>query len=111
MFILVGPGSPSVLANVVIAAEQHVEWVADLIEHLNRQCATAIEPRHEAQDEWVDHVNAVAEGTLYTSCDSWYLGANVPGKARVFMPLFGFPAYEARCNAVAADGYVGFDIS
>jgi cyclohexanone monooxygenase len=111
MFILVGPGSPSVLANVVIAAEQHVEWVADLIEHLDRQCATAIEPRHEAQDEWVDHVNAVAEGTLYTSCDSWYLGANVPGKARVFMPLFGFPAYEARCNAVAADGYVGFDIS
>ncbi|ALC14163.1 flavin-containing monooxygenase [Sphingopyxis sp. 113P3] len=110
MFVLVGPGSPSVLANVVIAAEQHVEWVTDLIVHLDRRGARAIEPQQQAQDDWVDHVNAVAAGTLYTSCDSWYLGANVPGKARVFMPLFGFPAYEAKCNAVAADGYVGFDV-
>lgn len=111
MFVLVGPGSPSVLANVVIAAEQHVEWVTDLIVHLDQRGVKAIEPQQQAQDEWVDHVNAVAEGTLYTSCDSWYLGANVPGKARVFMPLFGFPAYEAKCNAVAAGGYSGFDIS
>lgn len=111
MFILVGPGSPSVLANVVIAAEQHVDWIADMIAHLDARGAKAIEPQLQAQDAWVDHVNAVAAGTLYTSCDSWYLGANVPGKARVFMPLLGFPAYEARCDEVAAQGYAGFDIT
>jgi len=111
MFILAGPGSPSVLANVVIAAEQQVEWVADAVTYLDRRSAKAIEPEQEAQDEWVDHVNSVASGTLYTSCDSWYLGANIPGKPRVFMPLFGFPAYEAKCNEVATNGYEGFRIS
>lgn len=111
MFILAGPGSPSVLANVPIAAEQHVDWIAGMIAYLDARGAKAIEPQQCAQDEWVDHVNAVAAGTLYTSCDSWYLGANVPGKSRVFMPLLGFPAYEARCDAVAAEGYSGFDIT
>ncbi len=111
MFILVGPGSPSVLANVPIAAEQQVDWLAELITWLDENGCKAIEPLREAQDAWVDHVNAIAAGTLYTSCDSWYLGANVPGKPRVFMPLFGFPAYEAKCNEVAAAGYAGFAIS
>lgn len=111
MFLLVGPGSPSVLANVPIAAEQQVDWVAGTIAYLDARRCRAIEPQLQAQQDWVDHVNAVAAGTLYMSCDSWYLGANVPGKARVFMPLFGFPAYEAKCNAVAASGYPGFDIT
>jgi cyclohexanone monooxygenase len=111
LFIMAGPGSPSVLANVVIAAEQHVEWVARMISYLDECGAKAIEPTPEAQDAWVDHVNAVAAGTLYVTCDSWYLGTNVSGKARVFMPLLGFPAYEAKCEDVAANGYEGFTIA
>lgn len=111
MFVIAGPGSPSVLANVVIAAEQHVEWIADLIAWLDDAGARWIEPSQDAQDAWVDHVNAVAAATLYTTCDSWYLGANIPGKTRVFMPLLGFPAYEAKCNEVAANGYSGFVIA
>jgi cyclohexanone monooxygenase len=110
LFVIAGPGSPSVLANVVIAAEQHVEWIADSIQYLDRTGARTIEPQQQAQDEWVEHVNAVAAKTLYTTCDSWYLGTNIPGKTRVFMPLLGFPAYEAKCNAVAANAYEGFDI-
>lgn len=110
LFIMAGPGSPSVLANVIVAIEQHVDWVADAIHALDEAGAKSIEPTPEAQDEWVDHVNAVAATTLYTTCNSWYLGANVPGKARVFMPLLGFPAYEAKCNEVAANGYSGFVI-
>jgi len=111
LFIIAGPGSPSVLANVVIATEQHVEWIADAIDYLDREKARAIEPQQDAQDQWVEHVNAVASKTLYTTCDSWYLGTNVPGKTRVFMPLLGFPAYEAKCNEVAAKGYEGFAIA
>jgi cyclohexanone monooxygenase len=111
LFIIPGPGSPSVLANVDIAIEQHVDWIADLIGYLDRTGARAIEPRQEAQDDWVEHVNAVAAQTLYTTCDSWYLGANIPGKSRVFMPLLGFPAYEAKCNEVAGNGYSGFAIA
>lgn len=111
LFILVGPGSPSVLANVVIAAEQHVEWTSELIANLEARGAKAIEPLQDAQDAWVDHVNATAAPTVYMTCESWYLGANVPGKTRVFMPLIGFPAYEEKCKEVAANDYEGFVIT
>ena len=70
----------------------------------------SIEATPQAQEEWVGHVNAVASGTLYPGCNSWYLGANVPGKTRVFMPLLGFPPYVERCNQVAASGYEGFEL-
>jgi cyclohexanone monooxygenase len=70
-----------------------------------------IEATREAEDDWVAHVNEVADGTLLTSCNSWYLGANVPGKPRVFMPYLGFPEYAAKCEAVVKDGYAGFALS
>jgi cyclohexanone monooxygenase len=83
--------------------------VADCIGHLQRQGASVIEATQEAQDAWVEHVNAVAGVTLYPTCSSWYLGANMPGKPRVFMPYSGgFPDYTARCNDIAADSYRGF---
>lgn len=111
LFIMAGPGSPSVLANVIVAIEQHVEWLADCLTYLREHRIAAIEAQLPAQDAWVEHVNAVAAPTVYHQCDSWYLGANVPGKPRVFMPLIGFPPYVAKCNEVAARGYEGFDLT
>jgi cation diffusion facilitator CzcD-associated flavoprotein CzcO len=108
LFTITGPGSPSVLANVIVAIEQHVEWIGDCLVYLRSHGYASIEATVEAQDAWVDHVNAVADTTLYPTCNSWYLGANVPGKPRVFMPLIGFPAYVEKCNDVAAKGYEGF---
>jgi len=108
MFIVTGPGSPSVLTNMIVAIEQHVDWIADCLDHLRREEIATIEPEADAQDSWVEHVNAVAAGTAYTQCDSWYLGANIPGKPRTFMPLIGFPAYEETCERVAGAGYDGF---
>jgi cation diffusion facilitator CzcD-associated flavoprotein CzcO len=111
MFTISGPGSPSVLTNMVASIEQHVEWITDCIVHMNDQGCTSIEATEDASDNWVLHVNSVADKTLYPTCNSWYLGANVPGKTRVFMPLLGFPPYVERCNAVAAAGYQGFELS
>jgi len=108
LFLITGPGSPSVLTNMLPTIEQHVNYVSDIIAHLRAHGQTTIEPEPDAEDAWVDHVNAVANGTLYPSCNSWYLGANVPGKPRVFMPYLGFPAYVKKCDAVAAAGYEGF---
>jgi cyclohexanone monooxygenase len=109
-FTISGPGSPSVLTNMIVSIEQHVNWIAECIARLRAQDRATIEARPEAQEAWVEHVNAVAGRTLYPRCNSWYLGANVPGKTRVFMPLLGFPDYVEKCNAVAAKGYEGFDI-
>lgn len=111
LFMITGPGSPSVLTNMVRAIEQHVEWIDACIGHLRREGAAAIEPQQEAEDEWVGHVNEVADFTLFPSCNSWYLGANVPGKPRVFMPYLGFPEYKAVCDEVAASGYRGFALN
>ncbi|GAA2852749.1 NAD(P)/FAD-dependent oxidoreductase [Streptosporangium fragile] len=112
MFTIIGPGSPSVLSNMIVSIEQHVDWVADAIEYLGRQGLTAIEPTQEAQDAWVDHVNLVASLTLFPTGDSWYLGANVPGKPRVFMPYVGgVGEYRKKCDEVAVRGYEGFTLS
>jgi cyclohexanone monooxygenase len=114
LFTVTGPGSPSVLCNMLVAIEQHVNWIGDCIEHVRGQGHRAIEALPEAEDEWVAHVNAVAEGTMYTapSCNSWYLGANIPGKPRLFMPYVGgYPRYRERCEQVAASGYQGFRLS
>ena len=110
LFTISGPGSPSVLTNMIVSIEQHVNWIADCIARLRAQGRATIEARPGAQEAWVEHVNAVAGRTLYPQCNSWYLGANVPGKTRVFMPLLGFPDYVKRCNEVVARGYEGFDI-
>ncbi len=111
MFIISGPGSPSVLTNMVPSIEQHVNWIGDTIKDLRERQLACIEPVVEAENAWVDHVNEVAGYTLFPTCNSWYLGANIPGKPRVFMPYLGFPAYVAKCNQVRADGYDGFALS
>ena len=111
LFIVSGPGSPSVLTNMVPSIEQHVNWIADCIGDVGARGLGLIEATLPAQDAWVDRVNAIAETTLYPTCNSWYLGANVPGKPRVFMPHIGFPPYVAKCNEVVANGYEGFTLS
>jgi len=111
LFIVTGPGSPSVLSNVVLSIEQHVEWITDFVAYLRKHDIDWAEPRTAAQDSWVAHVNDVASQTLFPVGNSWYLGANVPGKPRVFMPYIGgVGRYRAICDQVAAAGYTGFDL-
>jgi cation diffusion facilitator CzcD-associated flavoprotein CzcO len=111
LFTVTGPGSPSVLTNMMVSIEQHVDWIAGCVEHLRSVGKRSIEAMPQAQDAWVAHVNKVADATLYPRADSWYVGANIPGKTRVFMPLLGFPPYVEKCNEVAARGYEGFALS
>ena len=111
LFTITGPGSPSVLTNMLPSIEQHVDWIADCIAYLDNEGLSAIEADIDAENEWVKHVNGLAEETLYPTCNSWYLGANVPGKPRVFMPHIGFPAYVEKCKEVVAAGYQGFRLS
>ncbi|HUZ13873.1 MAG TPA: NAD(P)/FAD-dependent oxidoreductase [Caulobacteraceae bacterium] len=112
LFIVTGPGSPSVLANMALAIEQHVDWIAACIGDLTRRQLAAIEPTEAAQDAWVAHVNEVAETTLFPLANSWYLGANIPGKPRVFMPYIGgLGVYREKCAEVAANGYEGFQLT
>ncbi len=110
MFTVTGPGSPSVLTNMPVAIEQHVEWITDCIAAMRARGKATIEPTEEACDRWVAHVNDVANATLMPQAGhSWYLGANVPGKPRVFMPYAGgMPAYRRICDEVAGAGYEGF---
>ena len=110
LFTITGPGSPSVLSNMLPSIEQHVNWIADCVGYMLDRGVARIEPTLEAEDAWVSHVNEVASETLFPTCNSWYLGANVPGKPRVFMPYLGFPPYVEKCNEVAAKGYEGFSL-
>jgi cyclohexanone monooxygenase len=96
---------------MVVCSEHHVEWIGACLAYLRDHGCTTIEPSMEAQDAWVEHVNQIAEGTMWTAptCNSWYLGANIPGKARVFLPYVGgLPAYIERAEEIAAAGYAGF---
>ena len=109
LFTVTGPGSPSVLSNMVVSIEQHVEWITDCLGYMSDHQLHVMEATPEAQDAWVAHVNEVADMTLYPQANSWYLGANVPGKPRVFMPYIGgVGAYRDKCDEVAANGYEGF---
>ena len=109
LFTITGPGSPSVLSNVIVSIEQHVDWIADCLADMRERGAATIESDRAAEDAWVEHVGAVAAGTLYPRAASWYMGANVPGKPRVFMPYIGgVGAYRQQCDRVAAAGYEGF---
>jgi cyclohexanone monooxygenase len=112
MFMITGPGSPSVLSNMIVSIEQHVDWIADCLGHLTNRQLDCIEPTLAAEDTWVEHVNEVAHKTLYPSAASWYMGANIPGKPRVFMPYIGgVGAYRLKCDEVAANGYQGFTLA
>jgi cation diffusion facilitator CzcD-associated flavoprotein CzcO len=112
LFTITGPSSPSVLSNMIVSIEQHVEWITDCIEHLREQGVAEIEPTVEAEDGWVQHVEEVGNMTLYPTADSWYMGSNVPGKPRVFMAYIGgVGAYREKCDDVAAKGYEGFALT
>ena len=114
MFTVTGPGSPSVLSNMIVSIEQHVDWIADCISYLGQHQYRSIEAEVAAENEWVEHVNTVANGTMLTapSCNSWYLGANIPGKPRIFMPYVGGVGnYRAHCDGVVQAGYKGFALS
>ena len=109
LFTLTGPGSPSVLANMIFAIEQHVDWITDCLHTLRERGVDSIEADPQAQAQWVQHVNEVADKTLFKQANSWYLGANVPGKARVFMPYAGgVVPYRRKCDDVTANDYEGF---
>jgi cyclohexanone monooxygenase len=109
LFTITGPGSPSVISNMVFSIEHHVDWIADCIAHMRRNRLTVVEADETAQDDWVEHVNEVANRTLFPRAASWYVGANVPGKPRVFMPYVGGTlSYRATCQEVVDDGYRGF---
>ncbi len=111
LFTVTGPGSPSVLSNVIVSIEQHVDWIAACLAWMRERGITRIEADEAAETAWVDHVREVAAATLYLEADSWYLGANVPGKPRVFMPYIGVNRYRRTCDEVAALGYAGFVLS
>jgi cyclohexanone monooxygenase len=109
LFTITGPGSPSVLASMIQAIEQHVDWLADCLGHIRDVGATTIEPKLADEDEWVAHVNDVSTVSLRSTCSSWYVGTNIPGRPRVFMPYIGgFPVYVQKCNAVMNSGFDGF---
>ncbi len=111
LFIITGPGSPSVLTNMIVAIEQHVDWIADCLAYLRRHRLVAIEPTMEAENAWVAHAREVADRTLYPQANSWYMGANIPGKPRALLPYVGgLGAYRRKCDEVAASGYEGFTL-
>ena len=112
LFFITGPGSPSVLSNMAVSIEQHVDWVLDCLGHLSARGFDVIEPTETAEAGWTQHVNDCADITLYPAANSWYMGANVPGKPRVFLPYCaGVDFYRASCDEVVARDYLGFRLS
>jgi cyclohexanone monooxygenase len=112
LFIITGPGSPSVLSNMIVSIEQHVDWISDCIAWMGDRGFEAMEANKDAEDGWVAHVNEVAHTTLYPQANSWYMGANIPGKPQIFMPYIGgVGVYREICNNVAAKGYDGFTMT
>ena len=110
LFIVTGPGSPSVLSNMLPSIEHHVEWISDCIAFLNAGQYRGIEADKPAEEAWVAHVNEVGDASIFPSCNSWYVGANVKGKKRVFMPYLGVPPYVEKCQQVVAGNYEGFTL-
>ena len=112
LFIITGPGSPSVLSNMIVSIEQHVDWITGCIAWMRDRGLDTMEAKPDAEDKWVAHVNEVAHTTLYPQANSWYMGANIPGKPQIFMPYIGgVGPYRQICNDVAAKGYEGFTMS
>ncbi len=112
LFIITGAGSPAVLVNMVVGIEHHVEWITDCLQHLRSQSLHRINATPAAEDRWVEHVNQAAHKTLLPLANSWFLGANIPGKPRVFMPYVAkIGVYRAECQQIADRGYEGFELS
>jgi cation diffusion facilitator CzcD-associated flavoprotein CzcO/acetyl esterase/lipase len=112
LFFITGPGSPSVLSNMAVSIEQHADWVLDCLGHLSAGGFDVIEPTETAEAGWTQHVNDCANITLYPAANSWYMGANVPGKPRVFLPYCaGLDFYHLSCDEVVARDYLGFRLS
>jgi len=112
LFLVTGPGSPGPLTAMIRTIEQHVDWMVDCMIWMRAHGLAVIDARPDYEAAWMDHVQEVADGTLYPRADSWYIGANVPGKPRRFMPyLGGLGAYRARCDEEASSGYPGFALS
>ena len=112
MFMITGPQSPSVLSNMPVSIEQHVEWISDFIEYLREHAIDVVDADPQAEVDWVQHVSDIADQTMYMLADSWYLGANIPGKPRVFMPYAGgVGPYRERCDEIASNSYEGFVMS
>jgi len=114
LFMVIGPGSPGALANVATSLEFQIDWIGDCIAHIRERGLRTVEARSDAQAAWVKHMNSLVEGSvaLHPSCNSWWIGANVPGKKRMFMSYAGgMPEYRRRCEEVAAAGYAGFALA
>jgi cyclohexanone monooxygenase len=112
LFTITGPGSPSVLTNMIPSIEQHADWIAECIGYIRAHGLKQIEPSAEAEEAWVAHAREAAGISLRATCSSWYIGANIPGKPRVYLPYTGgFPAYVQKCNEVVAKGYEGFALT
>jgi cyclohexanone monooxygenase len=113
-FTITGPQSPSVLSNMPVSIEQHVEWITECIEAMRETGKTTIEATRAAQDQWVSHVNEIVNATLMTSANSWYMSANIAGKPRAFLPYLGpegVGGYRRKCEEIAAKNYEGFALS
>ena len=112
LFTITGPGSPSVLANMPVPIEQHVDWITDCIQHCLANDVSTIEAEQHAAGDWVEHVREAAFATLLPEAgNTWYWGANVPGKPRVFMPYAGgMVRYRDACDRVAGNDYAGFEL-
>ena len=112
LFTVTGPASPSVLSNMMTSIEQHIEWIADCMAHMEAQGLATIEASTEAEDEWMQHVSDIADDTLFFESNTWYVGANIPGKPRVIYPYVGgVGAYREICDDIAAAGYKGFTLA
>ena len=110
-FTITGPGSPSVMSNMMVSIEQHVDWIADCLAHLRTEGTTTIEPTATAEAGWMTHMNDCARITLFPAANSWYTGANVPGKPRVLLPYIGgVDVYRKACDDVVANDYLGFTL-
>lgn len=109
LFMIAGPSSPSITTNVIVSIEQHVEWISDYLAYLRDEGITTVDVDVEAENEWVNHVSDLADKTLFPEAESWYMGANIPGKPRVFLAyVAGVGTYKERLDAVASAGYAGF---
>ena len=111
LFTVTGPGSPSVLSNMMTSIEQHVEWIADCIQHMETHDLATIDANTEAEDKWMQHVTEIADDTLFFQSNTWYVGANIPGKPRVIYPYVGGVGnYREICGQIATESYKGFTL-
>ncbi|MBI1238146.1 MAG: NAD(P)-binding protein [Alphaproteobacteria bacterium] len=111
LFMITGPGSPSVLTNMLVSIQHHVDWIANAVSYLDDRQIANIEPTTEAENAWVKEVQEIADTTLFPSCGSWYTGSNIEGKPKVFAAYVGFPPYAEKCADVEAKGYDGFRLT